>query len=93
MTTTRKIAWAAALAAVLATSGCFLDSDDDGPAADAGPPASGEPVPESAAASSEAFTAFVQSLRIDDETSEPNTLSTTFAVPDDDTSEPKTLGS
>jgi hypothetical protein len=83
----KRLALAAAVTASLALGGCWGDDDPDAPAT----PATGTAVPDSAGASASAFVSYVQSLDPNDDTSEPKTIGTAFAVPDDDASEPTTL--
>ena len=85
MNTTRKMLWTIALVTPLVGVGCGGDSgrNDNRPAATA--------VPDSAGISVAAFLAFIASLASDDETSEPLTISDTFAVPADEANEPDPL--
>jgi hypothetical protein len=87
MNTARKTWVAAALASALALGGCFGgDDDDDAPVA-----GNGQPVPDSAGASTAAFVAFILALNPNDESSEPSAISDAFAVPPDEASEPQPL--
>lgn len=85
MNTTSKTLLAVGLATTLVLSGCSGGSDDG--------PVSSTSVPDSAGVSPAAFMAFVKSLVNSggDETSEPLTISDSFAVPDEETSEPEPL--
>ncbi len=85
MKTQRKLLLAAGLAAVLTLGGCW-DSNDD---AVADPPVTA--VPDSAGVSTAAFFSFVLGMSATDETSEPLTIGTTFAVPADETADPTPL--
>ncbi len=81
MTTTRKIATAAALSLTLIVGGC---GDGGGLA-----PVDTAAVPDSAGVSVASFIDFILSLSADDETSDPLTISETFAVPEDEINEPR----
>ncbi len=82
----RKLLTAGALAAVLALAGCWGDDDDESGTA----PVVTE-VPASAGVSSASFVNYLLSLAGNDETSEPLTITDTFAVPADESSEPAPL--
>ena len=83
MNTISRIALAGGLTTVLLVSGC---GSDDHVASD-----TSTTVPDSAGVSPAAFVAFLLTLDSSDETSEPLTLSDSFAVPDDETGEPQPL--
>ncbi len=83
MNRTQKWLLSAALAAPLVLVGCGGDSHRNTADATA--------VPDSAAASVDAFLAFIMSLSSTDETSEPLTISDNFAVPEDEANEPQPL--
>ena len=85
MKTTSKILLATGLITTLLVSGCG-SNDDGGDGA-----GSASFVPDSASASPAAFIAYLMTLNPDDETSEPLTLSDSFAVPADEASEPQPL--
>jgi hypothetical protein len=73
------------VAAALALAGCWSDSNDPEPMA-----ASTE-VPDSAGVSTAAFVSYLLSLNANDESSEPLTIKSSFAVPADDAAEPTVL--
>jgi hypothetical protein len=81
----RKIT-AAGVALLLALSGCWGNSDSD-PA----PVPPSTSVPASAGANTAAFVAYIVTLSRSDESTEPLTIDSTFAVPPDETSEPTPL--
>ena len=82
-----RLAWlAGALTVALTVGGCFGGGDDAAVA-----PGNGNPVPDSAGASVAAFIAYLLALSPNDDTSEPSTISDSFAVPPDDVSEPQPL--
>lgn len=85
----RKLWAMTALVTTLALAGCWGDDDDD-PVPTPTPPGSTE-VPDSAAASTMAFFAYLLSLGGSDESSEPLTLKDSFAVPADEAAEPTTV--
>lgn len=74
----RHLLAATGLCAALALTGCWGGSDDDPP------PEAATAVPDSAGVSSASFISFIQGLIANDETSEPLTISDTFAVPADE---------
>ncbi|MDP3824797.1 MAG: hypothetical protein Q8R33_25275 [Burkholderiales bacterium] len=88
MNTPKKLWAAAALVGALALGGCFGSDDDDDDAPVAG---NGQPVPDSAGASTAAFLAFILALNPNDESSEPSAISDGFAVPPDETGDSKPL--
>ena len=65
------------LAAILGLGGCWGGGDDG--------PANTTAVPDSAGASAAAFVGFLQGLSATDESSEPLTITDSFAVPPDET--------
>ena len=81
----RKFLTATAIASVLTLAGCWGDDDDDN-----GAPVVSE-VPASAGVSSATFVSYLLSLAGNDETSEPLTITDTFAVPADESAEPTPL--
>ncbi len=83
----RKLLMAGAVASALTLAGCW---DDDDIVVETPPVASTE-VPASAGASTAAFLSFLMSLSASNETSEPLSISDTFAVPPDESSEPTPL--
>ncbi len=87
MKTHRKLLSASAVAAALSLAGCWGGDDDNNPPA----AVAITEVPDSAGVSGAAFVTFVQTLSTSDETSEPLTIKSTFAVPADETSEPTPL--
>lgn len=89
MNTARKLWVAGALASVLALGGCFGGDDDDDAAAPVA--GNGQPVPDSAGASTAAFVAFILALNSNDDSSEPSAIGNSFAVPPDETAEPQPL--
>ena len=88
MRTISKILLTTGLITTLIVSGCGRN-DDAGPVATT-PPTSTS-VPDSAGVSAAAFIAYLMTLNPNDETSEPLTLSDSFAVPDDEANEPQPL--
>lgn len=84
MKTTRTLLALGASALVLSLAGCWGDNDDD-PVAEAPPNAA---VPASAGVSAAAFISFLMTLSASDESSEPLTLTDTFAVPPENSAEP-----
>ena len=85
MKTISRIALAVGLTTTLLVSGCGSDDDETAP------PSAPTAVPDSAGVSPAAFMAFLLTLGSGDESSEPLTLSDSFAVPNDETSEPQSL--
>ena len=85
MKTTSKILLATGLITTLLVSGC--GSNDDG----VGGAGSASFVPDSASASPAAFISYLTTLDSSDESSEPLTLSDSFAVPDEEASGPQPL--
>ncbi len=88
MNTPKKIWVAAALTSALALGGCFGGGDDDDDAPVAG---NGQPVPDSAGASTAVFVAFILALNPNDESSEPSAISDSFAVPPDEIGDPQPM--
>ena len=88
MKTISKILLTTELITTLIFSGCG-SNDDSGPVAATPPPSTS--VPESAGVSAAAFVAYLMTLNPNDETSEPLTLSDSFAVPADEANEPQSL--
>ncbi len=89
-TNPQRLLLVAGLTAVLALGGCWDDDDDDV----AAPPPPVTPVtavPDSAGASAAAFLTYLLTLGGSDESTEPLTVSDTFAVPADESSEPTPL--
>lgn len=91
-----KAASALALVSMLALAGCSGGSDSGGTNSGSSNPGGSQiqadnEVPESAGASSSAFVAFLKSMMIDEETSEPMTMREGWAVPADDTGDPATM--
>ena len=82
----RKLFTAGAVAAVLTLAGCWGDDDDDVTA-----PVVSTEVPASAGIGSAAFVSYLLSLAGNDESSEPLTITDTFAVPADESAEPAPL--
>ena len=86
MTTTRMLLAAGGAAVVLTLAGCWDDDDDtvaETPASTA--------VPDSAGVSAAAFVSYILTLGANDESSEPLTLSDTFAVPPEESADPTPL--
>lgn len=81
------LSFAASLVAVLAIAGCGSNSSDSGSSS----VATGTSVPASAGESVNAFINYLASLNPNDETSEPATLSDSFAVPEDETNDARVL--
>ena len=88
MKTTTRIFLITGLMATLLVSGCG-GSDDEDTVATAPPGATS--VPDSAGTSANAFITFLMTLNPNDETSEPLTLGSDFAVPNDDAGVPQPL--
>lgn len=91
-----KAASALALVSMLALAGCSGGSDSGGANSDSSNPGGSQiqadnEVPESAGASSSAFIAFLKSMMIDDETTEPMKMREGWAVPADDTGDPAAM--
>jgi hypothetical protein len=84
----RKIWLAVASAVTLTLSACGGGGGGGG-----GSASSSGSVPDSAGASAESFIDFNLALGTSDETSEPLSISDSFAVPPDETSEPRPLSS
>ncbi len=95
----RTFAYAAAVGAALAMAGCW--GDDDGDAGERVAPVPPPPVvvvpppvvvvtevPASAGVSTASLISFILALAMNNETSEPLTIGSTFAVPADETGEP-----
>jgi hypothetical protein len=84
MNATKKMLIALAMVAPIVIVGCGGgDSNDNSQTADT------TAVPESAGTSVAAFMSFLSSLASNDETSEPLTVSDSFAVPADETNDPQ----
>lgn len=86
MNTSRKLMVGAALGVSLLVAGCGGGGDDVTPA-----PSAASSVPDSASASVDSFLNFLLSLSGSDETSEPSTISDSFAVPPAETTDPQVL--
>ena len=84
----RKWIYTAALAATLGLAGCWGDDDEDVPPP---PPVVPAEVPDSAGVSTAAFFSFILGLAGNDESSEPLTIKSSFAVPADESAEPTAL--
>ena len=85
MTKFHSYCFAMAVAATLTMSACSGGGGGGGAVVD------NTVVPSSAGSSPAAFTSFIKGLNPNDETSEPLTVSDSFAVPDDDVDEPSAL--
>ena len=91
----RLVAAMATVASVLVLAACGSSSSGNFSAPPAPPaaalPAPGVPVPASAGNNVTDFIAYLMSLTIGDETSEPSPIADSFAVPDDQTNDPAIL--
>jgi hypothetical protein len=105
MTTAKKMSLAAVIAASWIVNGCGGGGDSSLPLGIPPSPAvatlpafstatatAATIVPAGVESSVSAFVSFLQGLSASDETSEPSSLSGSFAVPDDETNEPAILG-
>jgi hypothetical protein len=96
MSITRKTGAAAALATALVIAGC---GGGNNAMTTASAPAVAAPVPTGASAgtgtgaSMSSFMALIKNLRADDETSEPNPMSSSVVPPADESSDPEALSS
>ena len=88
MTITRKFIAVSCTALTVALAGCWNDDDE---VAVVPPPVVITEVPASAGISAVAFISYLMTLSGSDETSEPLTISTAFAVPAEDSAEPTVL--
>ena len=88
MTITRKFIAVSCTALTVALAGCW---DDDDEVAVVPPPVVITEVPASAGVRAASFITFLLSLSGSDESSEPLTISTAFAVPAEDSAEPTVL--
>ena len=86
MNTPRKLMVGAALGVGLLVAGCGDGSGIGDPA-----PSAASSVPDSASASGDSFLNFLLSLSGSDETSEPSTISDSFAVPPAEATDPQVL--
>lgn len=90
MTLHRICLIAAVAGSALAMAGCWGDSDDE-VITPAPPVVVVTEVPSSASVSTAALVSFILALATNDETSEPLTIGSTFAVLADETAEPTVL--
>ncbi len=84
----RMLLAAGGSALVLTLAGCWADDNNNDVVA-VTPPSTA--VPDSAGASAAAFVSYILTLGASDESSEPLTLTGTFAVPAEDSAEPTPL--
>jgi hypothetical protein len=82
----RKLLVVTGLIAAFCLAGCG-GSDNNGSVSPTGSPV----VPESSGVSTDSFVSYIRGLSSDDESSEPSTLTDSFAAPADETSEPTPL--